>query len=329
MKESLLQHLVCPDCLESFELERTVVRNREIEEGHLRCRSCARGYPVVKGIPRFVETDRYAKSFSFQWNRHRRTQVDSLSGHAESAKTFALKTGLTAAELHGRLVLDVGCGTGRFMEVAAAQGAEVIGIDLAYAVEAAYANVGTRPNQHVVQADLFRLPFRLAWFEVIFSIGVLHHTPDTRRAFLALPPYLKPGGLMAIWVYEWAGDYSRALDRVRRFTVGLPHWLLYGLCCVAVPLLRPLHGIPGLRRLAQSFPVSHQGHGLAWDILDTFDTYSPRYQWKHTRLEVLGWFKEAGLEEIAVLPFPVSVRGRAPSRWSGGLSGGLTGRKDS
>lgn len=312
MKESLLRYLACPDCQESLDLARRVARAGEVEDGELQCRRCARSYPIMRGIPRFVDTDHYVDSFSFQWNLHSKTQVDSLAGHSESRKTFATKTGLTAADLKGKLVLDVGCGTGRFMESAVELGAEVVGFDLSYAVEAAYKNVGAQPRMHVLQANLFKLPFRPGTFDVIYSIGVLHHTPDTRQAFLALPPLLKKSGLIAIWVYAWAGDYSRNLDRVRAFTVGIPHRVLYGLCCVLVPLLHAMASIPSLRRFTQYIPVSNQGTGLAWDILDTFDNYSPKYQWKHSEPEVMGWFKEAGLEEMVVLSYPVSARARRP-----------------
>jgi hypothetical protein len=49
-----------------------------------------------------------------------------------------------------------------------------------------------------------------------------------------------------------------------------------------------------------------------WRWLDTFDWYSPRYQWKHTDAEVEGWFKEVGLIDIKRGHIPVSVRGRRP-----------------
>lgn len=310
MKVSLLPLLVCPDCQTMLDLTIEVQVGEEIERGRLGCQACSRRYPIVRGIPRFVSSDAYVRNFSFQWNTHRTTQVDSLSGHDESHRTFRTKTALTESELKGKLTLDVGCGTGRFMEVAADLGAEVIGVDLSYAVDAAYENMGRRRGVHVVQADLFRLPFLPATFDVAYSIGVLHHTPSTREAFLRLPPLVKSGGLVTIWVYVWAGEYSRRLDRVRSFTVHLPRLLLYGLCWVFVPLLQRRTSRPGPHRIADRIPVSNQHRGLAWDVLDTFDAYSPRYQWKHTESEVMGWFKEADLEELSVLSFPVSVRGR-------------------
>lgn len=310
MKESVLRHLVCPECHGELTLAVDARGEQEIERGRLRCGRCACDYPILGGVPRFVDTDKYVGSFSFQWNVHRTTQVDSLAGHSESQKTFAVKTGMSESDLKGKLVLDVGCGTGRFTEIAAEQGAEVVGLDLSFAVDAAYANMGSRRGIHIVQADVFKPPFRPETFDAIYSIGVLHHTPSTRSAFLVLPPLLKPGGLIAIWVYVWSGLWSRRLDRVRSLTVGLPERLLYVLCWIVVPLLHALDRIPGLRRLTKYVPRSTQGRGLAWDVMDTFDAYSPRYQWKHTEPEVAGWFKEAQLQEIRILDVPVSVRGR-------------------
>jgi SAM-dependent methyltransferase len=239
--------------------------------------------------------------------------VDSLAGHGESRKTFEMKTGFTDVELKGKLVLDVGCGTGRFMEIASDMGAEVIGVDLSYAVDAAYRNMGRRQGIHIVQADLFRMPFRPVTFDVIYSIGVLHHTPSTRDAFLALLPLLKPMGIIAIWVYMWGGDYSVYLDRVRSLTVHLPKPLLYGLCWISVPLLHALAQFPQLLEITKRIPTSDQHRGLRWDVLDTFDSYSPKYQWKHTEAEVREWFERADLEDVAVLSFPVSVKGRRPA----------------
>jgi SAM-dependent methyltransferase len=310
MKESLLRYVVCPHCQGPLAMVADIQDEQEVEHGHLLCRPCSKSYPIIRGVPRFVSTDSYVQNFSFQWNKHRKTQVDSLSGHSESHNTFLTKTALTESDMRGKLVLDVGCGTGRFMEVASDLGAEVIGVDLSYAVDAAYTNMGRRRGVHIVQADLFKMPFRPATFDVAYSIGVLHHTPNTRDAFQRLPHLVKPAGIIAIWVYVWAGEYSRRLDRVRSLTVHLPKLLLYGLCWVFVPLLHSLRWVPILRWVAQRIPTSNQKRGLAWDVLDTFDVYSPRYQWKHTEAEVMGWFKEANLEEVTALSFPVSVRGR-------------------
>ncbi len=310
MKESLRQHLVCPTCREPLSLTVDAWDGEEIERGNLLCTICKKVFPILHGVPRFVESDAYAKSFSYQWNLHRKTQIDSLAGHDESRKAFALKTGFAESDMKGKLVLDVGCGAGRYMEIAADWGAEVIGVDLSYAVDAAYRNMGRRKGIHVVQADVINLPFRADTFDAIYSVGVLHHTANTRDAFLRLPPLLKPAGVIAVWVYSWAGEYSEFLDRLRCITIHLPKPLLYGLCWTGVPILHAMGRLPLLWRIVRRIPTSDQGRGLRWDVLDTFDLYSPRFQWKHTASEVRDWFQKANLDEVTELAFPVSMRGR-------------------
>ena len=130
MKESLMRYLACPGCMGPLALAVEVRDGQEVEGGRLDCQACPAAYPIINGIPRFAATDAYTRSFSYQWNVHRMTQVDSLAGHEESRKAFLLKTSFTDAELKGKLVMDVGCGTGRYMEIAASMGAEVIGVDL-------------------------------------------------------------------------------------------------------------------------------------------------------------------------------------------------------
>ena len=309
MKQSLLKIVVCPMCQGELNLTVETHAGEEIETGLLSCGQCSQAYPIRNGIPRFVPTDDYVGNFSFEWNVHRKTQVDSIAGHNESHKTFLEKTGLREEELKGKLVLDAGCGTGRFMEIASGFGATVVGIDLSYAVDAAYANMGSRPNIHIVQANLFHLPFRAETFDAIYSIGVLHHTRNTREAFLQLPRLLTTNGAIAIWVYMWAGEYSQLVDRVREWTIKIPEKLLYALCAAWVPIYYFFHDVRWIGKYVRRIPASNQGRGYLWDVLDTFDNYSPLYQWKHTSPEVRGWFAEAGLGKVMELSFPVSFRG--------------------
>jgi SAM-dependent methyltransferase len=276
-----------------------------------RCAACATEVPIVRGIPRFVASDAYAGSFSFEWNRHRKTQLDSGTS-LESEETFREKTGLSPEHVAGRLVLDVGCGMGRFTDVVSRWGGRVVGLDLSLAVEAAQANLGGRENVRILQADLFRLPFRPASFDIVYSLGVLHHTPDCEKAFRQLVPLVRPGGRLCIWVYGTMGPWERFARLYRRVTVRLPPRLLHTLCHLAIPWYHvcrlPLVG-PLLWTL---FPISRHPNP-DWRVLDTFDWYSPKYQSLHTFPEVYRWFQSEGLVDIKLLDFPVAVAGTKPT----------------
>jgi SAM-dependent methyltransferase len=215
-------------------------------------------------------------------------------------------------DLAGKVILDAGCGMGRFAEVCAAAGAEVHAVDLSLAVEAADRNLEGWPNVHIYQADIMNLPFSTGTFDKIYSIGVLHHTPDTKAAFLKLQPLLKPGGEIAIWVYSKRLQTLVGGTLLRLFTPYLPKKWLLEVSKVGIHLYR-LHSIPHLGRFTLTALPTSLHPRSEWRWLDTFDWYSPRFQWKHSYPEVEAWFCEAGLQEIRKGLFEVSVAGRRPT----------------
>src|SRR5258708_7413410 len=93
------------------------------------CRNCGREYPFVDGVLRFVDAQEYAGSFGFQWLKHNRTQLDTGMSQ-RSELDFIEKTGLGREDFAGKLVLDVGCGMGRYAEIITRWGAHVVGIDV-------------------------------------------------------------------------------------------------------------------------------------------------------------------------------------------------------
>ena len=282
------------------------------------CTSCGKQFPEVRGVVRFVDEHSYADSFGYQWQRFQRTQLDH-SARDLSEKDFIRKVGLKPEDLNGKVVLDVGCGMGRFAEVATRWGARVVGIDLSAAAEVAAKNLHDR--QFVAfQADVFALPFAPESFDLIYSMGVLHHTPDCEKAFKALPQYLKPGGTIAIWLYSGYNKWYRFSDIYRKFTTRMSPATLLSIFRVAVPFfywlnrgLRavPLVGKPVAGVVHHVFPVNTHPDAEV-RVLDTLDWYSPKYQSKHTYEEVFRWFESCGLEQLTVGNNPIGVRGSKP-----------------
>lgn len=315
MTPELVQWICCPACKGDLALTATKTSELGIEEGSLACAGCGQTYPVTCGVPRFVRSDGYVGSFSFEWNRWGRVQFDPANGTTESEDTFIEKTRFQPDDLRGKLVLDVGCGAGRFLDVASRWGARVIGVDFSFAVEASQRNLAARGNVDVIQADVFALPFRDHTFDVIFSIGVLHHTRDTREAFLNLPRLLKNEGQIAVWLYYYTDAlYSRATDFWRAIFSRVPSRLAYAWCWMLVVLFSGLFQSKLMQRppfwhLPRVLPVNTH-RDFHWRVLDTFDWWTPRYQDKDcSPARVVGWFKEAGLRGIDVIDYPTSVRG--------------------
>jgi 2-polyprenyl-3-methyl-5-hydroxy-6-metoxy-1,4-benzoquinol methylase len=206
----LLEILVCPACgaATSFDAEARESDRAEMVEGTLRCRACGHAVTVRGGIPRFSGDDASPfGNFAFQWKKWKTLQVDRLSGHRLSEARFLNDTGWHPAWLDGRLILDAGCGAGRFADVAAAHGAHVVACDISEAVEACRENARDRGQRVAcLQASIYELPLRRDVFDGVYCIGVIQHTPDPERTMRLLPEYLKPGGRLAYNFYEsgWA-----------------------------------------------------------------------------------------------------------------------------
>jgi SAM-dependent methyltransferase len=290
------------------------------QPGGFVCPACKRVYSSVNGIARFVDTQHYAASFGFQWQRYQRTQLGA-NDLRDSECQFEMKTALRPEELKGKLVLDVGCGMGRFAEVATRWGARVVGIDLSAAAEVAAKNLADR-DFVAFQADVFALPFAPESFDIIYSVGVLHHTPDCEAAVKTLQKYLKPGGILAVWLYSGYNKWYRCSDFWRRFTHKMKPATLHSLLKLAVPLFYHLdHGlrrVPVVGRTVAGavhhvFPVNRHPDPET-RMLDTFDWYSPKYQSKHTYEQVFRWYEAMGMEDMHIGEFSIAVRGRKPLR---------------
>ena len=247
---------------------------------------------MVEGIPRLAG-ETYVASFGRQWNRY------DVARPEEDEATFRVKTGLDPRQLAGKLVLDAGCGGGRYAALLGSHGARVVGIDLSSAVEKAATLCAPYPGVRIVQGDLLELPLAEAAFDAAFSIGVLHHSPDPHRAFRQVAARVKPGGRLAVWLYrrntppqEWANDVLRALS------TRLPARVLERLCAA----LGIAGSIPVLNRTLNK--VANFSNHPDWTlrVCDNFDWYAPEHQSHHTVDELKGWFEQAGYGDLVVLP---------------------------
>ncbi len=284
-------------------------------------------WPVKGGIARFVAASNYADNFGLQWNHFARTQLDSHSGHPISAERFWTATGWRREEMAGKWVLDIGCGSGRFAEIALSSGANVVALDYSSAVDACLANLREHARLHVVQGDVYALPFAPGSFDFVYSLGVLQHTPDVERAFGALPPMLKPGAKLCVDYYE--KRFTALLHPkylLRPLTKRMPKARLFAMLEKAVPVMLPasraLSRVPvagnALKRLV---PVANDEAELPltetqlreWSLLDTFDWLAPAYDNPQSEATARHWMARAGLVEVEILRVGHLVaRGRRP-----------------
>ena len=308
MKLELLDFICCPECEKPFLLKNEVIGGNEIKEGLLVCINLHE-YKIINFIPRFVKVDAYSSSFSYEWTHFSETQLDSKIGKGLSEKQFQGRIDFPLNQIKGKLVLDAGCGMGRYVEIVRKFGGTIVGMDLSYAVDAAFKNIGFEENVHIIQGDIFKPPFKKGIFNFIYSFGVLHHTPDAEVAFKCLTKFLQKGGKFSLFVYD---SYEKAIvyssDFWRKITVRLPLRILYYFCFFSVPLYY-IYRLPFIGLFLKAvFVISMRPE---WKIrwLDTFDWYSPKYQSKHTHAEVFQWFDQMGFKDIKIFDYGVTMQG--------------------
>ena len=107
-------------------------------------------------------------------------------------------------EASGKSLLEIGCGNGADGVMFASHGAQYTGVDLTQtAVDATREHFQVLGLEGRFQTeDAERLSFPDASFDVVYSLGVLHHTPNTRRAIEEVYRVLKPNGKAIIMLYH-------------------------------------------------------------------------------------------------------------------------------
>jgi len=319
MNRRFLEILICPACSQDAPLRAVGadVDSHDLVAGELRCECCGATYPVRDGIPRFAGDDRHDyDNFGFQWREWRTVQIDRLGHHDLSERRFFADTRWTPGWLRGRLILDAGCGAGRFADIAALNGATVIACDISDAIDAAAETLRDHDERVAcLQASIHNLPFKTGTFDGIYCFGVIQHTPDPIRTMAALPPLLKPGGQLIYNFYERGLSPKLQIPKyaLRIITPHLPRRVTLALSRALVriffPTTRLLSRIRYIRfanhfvPIAATHPVElTREQQYRWTLLDTFDWYGPRHEKRQDHRKVTALLEDAGLVDVAGAP---------------------------
>lgn len=224
--EKALEFLCCPKCKADLEFYSNDQRYF--------CQACKVDYPVIDGIPRFIEVndallseakqhweasphfqyeaenDLYSKEYYEEQDRWRVKEIDpySISNYKFN-------------EVKGKVTLDIGCGSGWVVKQAAKHGAFSIGVDFtekaAFSTKKALETYGL--NGLAIQADAQYLPIKSNTIDRVFSIGVLHHIPDTEKGIAEAYRIIKPNGTAFISLYGKLFFFNPVLFPVAQFVL--------------------------------------------------------------------------------------------------------------
>lgn len=211
------------------------------------------------------------------------------------------------------VVMDVGCGTGRWTKYVAPKVKFVEAVDPSEAVFSAAALLKDQSNVRVTQASTDNIPFEDNSFDFVFSIGVLHHIPDTRQAMADCVKKVKPGGLFLVYLYyslDNRGPFFKALfwlsNLIRRMVSAMPAKIKRVVCDIlAVIIYMPFVLLArlgykiGLRKLADKIPLSIYAN-QTFNIIrnDSLDRFGTPLEQRFSKAQIEEMMKSCGLSDI-------------------------------
>lgn len=264
------------------------------------------GFPVVDGLPVLLPDtgalDATQQAFARQWELQAEGAFETETIYGETAaaelQSFLDRFEITSpAQLAGRRILDVGCGSGRLTRNLAAWAPEscVMGGDRSASAHVAQRRCAGLPNVRVAQFDLHAPPFPTATFDYIYADGVIPHVPDAERAVAALDRLLRPGGRMFVWIYPRRFSPYRLLRDVLVRPHALPptvqrgiEWSVGSALWLAFKPWEPLRG-----------PRRRSWREVVFQI---HDNLVPEFQHRRTAAEMTACFEKLGYAGIRPSP---------------------------
>jgi len=212
----------------------------------------------------------------------------------------------------GSIGADIGCGSGRWASLVALRVGHLRLVDPSGdALAVARQNLSNVANVSFHQTSVDDMPFERESMDFAYSLGVLHHVPDTAEAIHSISNVLKPGAPFLIYLYyafdqrpRWFHAIWRAVDMLRRFVSRMPVRLKNYICegialLVYLPLSRAALLLERLGVLPDSWPLSYyrncEYYVMRTDALDRFGT---RLEKRFTKEEIKRMMDEAGLQDI-------------------------------
>ena len=212
------------------------------------------------------------------------------------------------------MVLDIGCGTGRWAKYLASRVKFIEAIDPSSAVLSASKLTAGNKNIRITQSGVDVIPFPDESFDFVFSLGVMHHLPDTQDAIQKAANKLKKGGHFLVYLYYSLDNRSLffrmlflPVHLLRMIVHRLPHGLKVIVCDIlAVILYVPVISLAKLIRFLFPSKLWYKKMPLAYycdksfQIIrnDSLDRLGTPLEKRYSRKEIEMMLRKAGFTEV-------------------------------
>lgn len=206
---------------------------------------------------------------------------------------------------------DLGCGSGRWAQLVAPRVGRLHCIDPSVALDVARRNLAPYDNCVFHEATVDAIPLDDASMDFGYSVGVLHHVPDTQAGIEACVSKLKHGAPFLIYLYYafdnrpwWFRTIWRISDALRRIVSKLPHGLRYWSSQVlALVVYFPLARLSWLLEKfgidVRNFPLSTYRNLSFYTMrTDALDRFGTRLEQRFSRKQIRTMMEKAGLERV-------------------------------
>ena len=213
----------------------------------------------------------------------------------------------------GKSVLDVGCGTGRWSKYLASKVRILEAIDPSDAVISAAKLLQNEKNIRISKASVNGIPFPDNSFDFVFSLGVLHHIPDTQNAMYECVKKVKSGGYFLVYLYydfDNRGKFYKLLflasNLIRRVVCILPSTLKKAACdLLALLVYLPIISISkfllliGVKKIIKHIPLSYYADKSINIIRnDSLDRFGTPLEQRYSQKEIYQMMSSCGLNDI-------------------------------
>lgn len=333
MKKDLFDILACPSCRGELRINIDEGSQDFVKKGNFLCLNCKTKYDIIDDIPYFslnilhkgVKNQFETYSYWFEALHNKESIIDD-----ECFSKFHNSIRLEPEEFKEKIVLDAGCGNGRFSYVVSHYDPKLlVSFDISRGLnKAREAILEDNPSAEIafIQGDLTRPPFKKNSFDIAFSWGVTHHTPDTKKTFRTISDLIRIGGKLGIFVYpfnpvyDYRKQYLGLIAYLRSYLLIKPLRFICSRLPVSIVLLifQPIYyfeKIIGFGIFGNHGPPPNKFEKDRYFrvVVDRFKT---RYASEHTLEEILKWFTDNNYNELKIGYEPkVSITGKKQDKF--------------